>query len=145
VKVYVGTFAARRDAEAADEEHRVTQRGKAGELPPAVDSKRTMGDALDAWLRAIADQRSHDEYESRMRLYVRPTFDRTALVKVTKTKLVELRTALKERDEPLSNATINTLFASLSAAFSYFIEQGWCPENPLKFIDNLEVTERPFV
>ncbi len=38
-----------------------------------IDAKRTLGDALDAWLRAIADQRSHDEYESRMKLYVRPT------------------------------------------------------------------------
>jgi hypothetical protein len=44
VKVYVGTFATQRDAEAADEEHRVTQRGiKAGELPPAVDATRTLG------------------------------------------------------------------------------------------------------
>jgi integrase len=146
VKVYVGTFASQRDAEAADEEHRVTQRGiKTGELPAAVDSKRTMGDALDAWLRAIANQRSHDEYESRMKLYVRPTFDRTPLVKVTKAKLIELRTSLKERDEPLSNATINTLFASLSAAFGHFIEQGWCAENPLKLIGPLDVAERPFL
>ncbi len=47
-------------------------------------------------------------------------------MKITKAKLVELRTSLLERDEPISNAAINTLFASLSAAFSYFIEQGWC-------------------
>lgn len=39
---------------------------------------------------------------------------------------------------------INTLFASLSAAYSYFIEQGWCSENPLRFIRDLEVAERPF-
>ena len=110
-----------------------------------MDHKRTMGDALDDWLRAIKDQRSHDEYESRMRLYVRPTFDSTPLVKITKPKLLDLRTSLKERDEPLSNATINTLFASLSAAYSYFIEQGWCSENPLKFIRDLEVAERPFL
>jgi len=37
----------------------------AGDLPAAVDHKRTLGDALDAWLRSIKDQRSHDEYESR--------------------------------------------------------------------------------
>jgi integrase len=145
-RVYVGTFGTRREAEQADAEHRVTQRKiKAGELAPAVDSKRTMGDALDAWLRAIADQRSHDEYESRMKLYVRPTFDHTPLVKVTKAKLVDLRASLKEREDAISNATINTLFASLSAAFSYFIEQGWCSENPLKFIRALDVAERPFV
>jgi integrase len=146
IKVYVGSFSSRREAEFAAQQHRVTQRGiKAGELPAAVDHKRTMGDALDAWLKAIKDQRSHDEYESRMRLYVRPTFDSTPLVKITKAKMIDLRTSLKERDEPLSNATINTLFASLSAAYSYFIEQGWCSENPLKFIRDLEVAERPFL
>lgn len=145
-RVYVGTFATRREAEEADAEHRVTQRMiKAGDLPPAQDQKRTLGDALDAWLKAIADQRSHDEYESRMQLYVRPTFDTTPLVKITKAKLIDLRTSLKKREKPLSNATINTLFASLSAAFSYFIEHGWCSENPLKFIRDLEVAERPFV
>ena len=80
-----------------------------------------------------------------MRLYVRPTFDRTPLVKITKAKLIDLRTSLKEREEPIGNATVNTLFASLSAAYSYFIEQGWCSENPLKFIRDLEVAERPFL
>lgn len=146
IKVYVGSFASKREAEFAQQQHRVTQRGiKAGELPAAVDHKRTMGDALDAWLKAIKDQRSHDEYESRMRLYVRPTFDSTPLVKITKPKLIDLRNSLKEREEPLGNATVNTLFASLSAAYSYFIEQGWCSENPLKFIRDLEVAERPFL
>ena len=145
VRVYVGSFASQKQAEAADEQHRVTQRAiKAGDLPAAVDHKRTLGDALDAWLRAIKDQRSHDEYESRMRLYVRPTFDSTPLVKITKPKLIDLRSSLKEREEPIGNATINTLFASLSAAYSYFIEQGWCAENPLKFVRDLEVAERPF-
>ena len=80
-----------------------------------------------------------------MRLCVRPTFDLTPLVKITKPKLIDLRTSLKGRDEPIGNATINTLFAALSAAFNYFIEQGWCSENPLKFIKSLEVAERPFV
>jgi len=105
-----------------------------------IDAKRTLGDALDAWLRAIADQRSHDEYESRMKLYVRPTFDRTPLVKVTKAKLIELRNALKSIDGPISNATINTLFASLSSAYSYFVEQGWCSENPLRLIEDRGAT-----
>jgi hypothetical protein len=91
-------------------------------------SEARSGNALDAWLRAIADQRSHDEYENRMKLYVRPTFDRTPLVKVTKAKLIELRNALKSSDDPISNATINTLFASLSSAYSYFVEQGWCSQ-----------------
>jgi integrase len=146
IKVYVGSFSSRRDAEFAAQQHRVTQRGiKAGEIPAAVDHKRTMGDALDAWLEAIKDQRSHDEYESRMRLYIRPTFDSTPLVKITKAKLIDLRNSLKEREEPLGNATINTLFASLSAAYSYLVEQGWCSENAVKLIRELEVAERPFL
>jgi integrase len=68
-------------------------------------------------------------------------------VKITKAKLIELRNALKARKKPddLSNATINATFASLSAGYSYFIEQGWCAESPLKFIDPLPVAERPFV
>ncbi len=146
VRVYVGSFASKRDAEFADQEHRVTQRGiRAGDLPPAVDHKRTTGDALDGWLRAIKDQRSHDEYADRMRLYVRPTFDRTPVVKITKAKLIELRSDLRERDEPLSPATVNGLFATLSAAFNYFIEQGWCSDNPTKFIKPLEVVQHPFL
>jgi integrase len=146
VKVYIGSFASRREASFAEQEHRVTQRGiKAGDLPAAVDHKRTLGDALDGWLRAIKDQRSHDEYSDRMRLYVRPTFDRTPIVKITKAKLIDLRSELREREEPLAPATINTLFASLSGAFNYFIEQGWCSDNPTKFIKPLEVAERPFL
>ena len=144
--VYAGTFGTRREAEAADETHRVTQRRiKSGERPPAVDDRRT---SATRWMRGSArskEQRSHDEYESRMRLYVRPTFDRTPLVKITKPKLIDLRTSLKEREEPIGNATINTLFASLQAAFNYFIEQGWCAENPLELIDDLHVAERPFL
>ena len=43
--VYVGTFATRREAQEADAEQRVTQRMiKPGDLPPAVDQKRTLGD-----------------------------------------------------------------------------------------------------
>src|SRR6187551_3819112 len=106
VKVYVGTFATQRDAETADEDHRSTQRGiKAGELPPMIDSKRTLGDALDSWLKAIAEQRSHDEYQSRMKLYVRPSLDSAPLVKVNKAKLIELRNVLKGGSDPISNAT----------------------------------------
>lgn len=54
VRVYVGSFASQKQAEAADEQHRVTQRAiNAGDLPAAFDHKRSLGDALDAWLRAI--------------------------------------------------------------------------------------------
>lgn len=57
--VYVGSFASQKQVEAADEQHRVTQRAiKSGDLPAAVNHKRTLDDALDAWIKAIKDQRS---------------------------------------------------------------------------------------
>ena len=119
VRVYVGSFPSKRDAEHADQQHRVTQRGiRAGDPPPALDHARTLGDALDAWLRAIKDQRSHDEYADRMRLYVRPELDSTPVVKITKSKLLELRSDLREREEPLAPKTVNGVFATLSAAFN---------------------------
>lgn len=44
VRVYIGSFASQKQAEAADEQHRVTQRAiKAGDLPAVVDRKRTLG------------------------------------------------------------------------------------------------------
>jgi len=51
----------------------------------------------------------------------------------------------KEREEPIGNATNNTLFAALSAAYSHFIEKGWCSDNPLRFIRDPEVAERQFL
>ena len=80
-----------------------------------------------------------------MRLYVRPEFDSTPVVKITKSKLLELRSDLREREEPLAPTTVNGVFATLSAAFNYFIEQGWCSDNPTKFIKPLEVAQRPFL
>lgn len=48
-------------------------------------------------------------------------------------------------EEPIGNATSNARFASLSAAYSRVIEQGWCSENSPKFICAPEVIERPFL
>ena len=106
VRVYVGSFPSKRDAEHADQQHRVTQRGiREGDLPPAVDHTRTLGDALDSWLRAFKDQRSRDEYSDRMRLYVRPVFDSTPVVKITKSKLLELRSDLRDWRQLLLRTT----------------------------------------
>ncbi len=43
-------------------------------------------------------------HRGRMRLYVRPTFDSTPLVKITKPKLIDLRSSLKADDEGLDVA-----------------------------------------
>src|SRR5688572_30031422 len=63
VKVYVGTFATQREAEAADEQHRVTQRGIKAD-PQNVES--VCGDTVLARTNAPRDLRNggwprHDE------------------------------------------------------------------------------------
>ena len=75
---------------------------------------------------------------------MRPVFDSTPVVKITKVKLLELRSDLREREEPLAPKTVNGVFATLCTAFNYFIEQGWCSDNPTKFIKLLPVTQHPF-
>ena len=136
VRVYVGSFASKRDAEAADEAApRHAARDQGGRPPrrrgPQAHARRRarrvaprdQGPALarrvresDAALRA-PDVRQHAAREDHEAEADRPAQRRSS-----------------EREEPIGNATINTLFASLSAAYSYFIEQGWCTDNPLKFI-----------
>jgi len=50
-----------------------------------------------------------------MRLYVRPTFDSTPLVKITKAKLIDLRTSLKHREKPIRRC-VTRYWASASSA-----------------------------
>ncbi len=74
-KVYVRTYDNRKAALAADEDHRVTTRKiEAGELPPEVDSKRTIKQSIETWLDTLAEARlaldkTHGNY---VRSYVLP-------------------------------------------------------------------------
>ncbi|HEY1813194.1 MAG TPA: hypothetical protein VGG74_12675 [Kofleriaceae bacterium] len=128
VRVYVGSFASKRDAEAADEEHRVTQRGiRAGDLPPAVDHKRTLGDPLDVWLRAIKEQPSHDVRRSHAALRASDVRQHAVREDHEKAKLIDLRASLKERDDELVRAPCpgrNARFFALFGQRPRHIERG---------------------
>lgn len=138
-KVYISTHTSEKDAIAADEENRVTERRiKSGELPPEIDGKRLLGPALDEWLKDIEQQRAHEAYASRVTNHIKPTLTDMPLVKLTTEKLKRLCIALAngsatKSGEAVSRSTIDGVLATLSSAWSYFIERGWVPrgQNPI--------------
>lgn len=129
-KVYLGTFDSEREAKEALEEHRVTQRKiERGELPPQTDMRRTFGAAVRLWLAGLerSGSRSHDEYKSRVELYLLPRFGDVALVDIGKSDVVRWRDDLLER---VSGATVNTCMGTLSSACSWFVDHDYIPTNP---------------
>lgn len=143
-KVYVGTFASRKEAVAADEDHRTIQRKiKRGELAPEHDQKRTFGAAIRVWLQSLADtgQRSHDEYEGRVNLYLIPVFENVPLVEIRKGNILQWRQELVER---ISSATVNTVMGTLSSAFGWFVGRDWIEANPCFGIKKLKQDSRVF-
>jgi integrase/recombinase XerD len=143
VKVYIGTFDSKREAESAERRHIVTQEQIAdGEIPEDTDVKRTLDESLDAWLEHIKAQRSHDEYEGRMALYVRKALGAMPLVKFRRKTITDWRASLQGQ---ISNRSINCVKATLTTAFEYFVhDRGWLAENPCRGIDALPVLDKSF-
>ncbi len=128
-KVYVGTYESKREAQDAEEEHRVTQRKiERGELPPRTDTRRTFGVAISAWLEALqkAGSRSHDQYKSRAAHMLR-RFEHVPIIEITRPDVIRWRDDLLAI---MSAATANMTAAAMSSAFTWFVENGWCAANP---------------
>lgn len=143
-KVYVGTFDSQRAAKEADEDYRTTQRKiERGELPPAVDQKRTFGDAAKLWLEALesTQSRSHDEYTGRVDLYLLPTFKDVPLISIHKSDVIAWRDELVER---VSTATVNTVMGTLSALFAWCVDRRWLEHNPCHGVKRLQADSRVF-
>jgi integrase len=141
-KVYVSTHESKRDAIAADEDFRTTQRKIVrGELPPETDTKRTYGAAVGVWLKSIEKQLSHDEYKNRVELYLLPRFDAVSIVEIRKSHMLAWRDDLAGR---VSNGTVNTVWATASAAFSYFVDMEWITVNPCAGVRGLKIDQRVF-
>jgi integrase len=137
-KIYVGTYDSRREAAAADENHRVTQRKiDAGELPPEHDEKRTLEDAVDAWLKSLeaSGSRSHGNYDERMSAYVLPKLGATPIVSLRKAHVMKWRDDMATRFAP---NTVNGNLTCLSSAFSYFVDQEWVETNPCHGVAQIE-------
>jgi integrase len=143
-KVYVGTFDSRREALSADRRHVVTQEQiAAGELPPEVDQKRTVTTALEAWLASLAagKSRSHRAYSEFVRYQITPHLGTEILARVNKPRVMRWRDELAGEYAP---TTVNSALASLSAAFTYFVDRGWIPANACRGVRQLEVPARAY-
>src|SRR5690606_2770904 len=85
-KVYVGTFDSRKEAQAAERKHEVTQEMIAdGELAPEVDTKRTLSQAVEEWLASLEKRgsRSHESYTNSTSIYILPAMGTLPLSRVT--------------------------------------------------------------
>jgi integrase len=143
-KVYLGTFTSRREAVAADEDHRTKQRRiAAGELPAEHDDRRTFGAASKLWIATLkaAASRSWDEYESRLANHLLPAFQNVPIVEIRKPHVTALRDKLSTQ---VAASYVNSLVGTLSSAFSWFVEQRWIASNPCHHVELLVRPQRVF-
>ncbi len=141
-KVYIGSRPTEQEARELLEEHRVTVRQIArGELPPQVDRKRTLGTAVDLWLRQYK-KRSKELYRKRFDRYIAGPLGGVPLVQVTSTMVEDLQSTLLARLDP---ATVNAAIRVLSSAFTYFTKvKKWVRENPCSAVPLLEERARGY-
>ncbi len=143
-KVYVSTHESKRDAQAADEEFRVTQRKiAAGELPEETDLKRTFRMGVAVWIKTLNERKSRSawEYENRCDNHLLEAFGEVPIVAITKVMVIRWR---DRASSTTSAATLNGLLATLSSAFTFFVEQRWIEHNPCHRVKNLEVVTKVF-
>lgn len=142
VKVYVGTFETQRAAKEADEDFRTTQRKiERGELPPELDTRRLFSDSVTAWLKSIEKTPSHGVYKDRIELYASDEFGDVPIADIRRSHILAWRERLSER---VAAGTVNTVMATLSGAFSYFVEREWIAANPCSGIKGLKVDGKVF-
>ncbi|MCX5748435.1 MAG: tyrosine-type recombinase/integrase [Proteobacteria bacterium] len=144
-KVYVGSFESKREAQSADEDHRVTQRKiAAGELPRAVDTKRTFAVAVALWLKHLEDtsSRSAVEYRSRVDNHLLPAFRDVPIVDIRRNDVIRWRDGLNIG--LLTPSTVNTVLGTLSSAFTFFVEQEWIDKNPAHRVRKLKTKTKVF-
>lgn len=143
-KVYVGTYASRREAAEQEEEHRVTQRKiERGELPPEVDLGRTLAQAVEAWFRSLEKRgsRSLRPYREFMRAQVLPSLGSVPVARMTKNHVLRWRDECATRYAP---TTVNSALGCLSSAFSDFVDRGWVQLNPCRGVKTVEVPDRAY-
>ena len=143
-KAYVGTFDSKREAEAAERRHLVTQEQiAAGELPPEVDTNRTIKQGTELWLEALeaGKSRSHRVYGEFLRYQILPELGDVPIAKLTDARVRRWRDDLSTRYAPTS---INSALGCLSSAFAYFVEQKWIGVNPCHGVKQADVPDRAY-
>lgn len=143
-QVYVGTYDSKREAESAERRHVVTQEQiAAGELPPEVDLKRTLGESVEKWLAALdaSKSRSRRAYGEFMHYQVLPTLADVPIAKLTKKTIVQWRDQTITKYAPTS---VNSALGCLSSACAWFVEQEWIPANPCNGVEQAQVMPRSY-
>lgn len=129
-KVYLGTFPSRKEAVAADEDHRAKQRRiAAGELPADYDDRRTFRQAAHLWIDMLVktNSRSFKSYAGRVEYHFIPAFADTPLHEIGRKHVVAWRDMASGK---MSAPTVNTLVGTLSSLFGWCIDQRWLTGNP---------------
>lgn len=137
-QVYVGTFDSRKEALSAERRFVVMQEQiAAGELPPEVDLRRTLSQAVTEWLASLeaSGSRSHDQYDERMNAYVLPKLGTTPIASLRKAHVMRWRDDMAARFAP---ATVNGNLICLSSACSYFVDREWLEANPCHGVSQIE-------
>jgi integrase len=143
-KVYLGTFASRKEAVAADEDHRAKQRRiAAGELPPDHDDRRTFRQAAALWVAMLRDtsSRSLDGYEGRVENHFLQEFADTPLHEIDRKHVIAWRDSASGK---MSGPSVNTLVGTLSSLFAWCVEQRWIERNPCHGVKRLVTAQKVY-
>ncbi len=137
--VYVSSHTSKREAQNAEEDHRVTQRKIAsGEIAPEVDTKRTLKAATDAWLASLkaGQSRSHRAYSEFVQYQIVPLLGDVLIATLGKKHVTKWRDDLATKYAP---RTINSALGCLSSACSFFVDQQWIAANPCTGVAQAQV------
>lgn len=143
-KIYLGTFTSRKEAIAADEDHRAKQRRiAAGELPPDYDDRRTFRQAAHKWIDMLVEtnSRSMKGYAGRIETHFIPAFADTPLHEIDRKHVMAWRDAASSK---LFGSTVNTLVLTLSSMFSWCIHQRWIERNPCHGFKHLVTKQKVY-
>jgi integrase len=143
-KVYVGSYDSKSVAIAEERRWLVRQEQiAAGELPPEIDDKRTLGEAIDAWLKSLeaSKSRAHRAYSEFAKYQIKPRLSSAPVAKLTKPQVMRWRDDLATQYAP---TTVNSALACLSSAMSDFVDRGWITMNPCLGVRQIEVRERAY-
>lgn len=140
-KKYVGTYGSERDAKEAQEDAKVTARKIArGELPAALDLRRTVKQATEEWLESLKanGSRSHTSYTNSLRIYIWPLLRDVPIAKLTRNDVMKMRDDLARK---FAAATVNGCITCLSSAFQDFVDRDWLAVNPVRGVKRVKAGE----
>ena len=131
------SFTKKADAEAWARS--VETRIDAGESLPSTEArKRTLGDAIDEYLKVYdkSARKKNEREQKRILEWWRAELGTRALSSITPNVLAEVRNSMSTRtnryDKAISGSTVNRNMAVLSAVFKVAVKElGWVAKNPV--------------